>query len=237
MYGESTHQWKLRGLDYLIDGAKVPFESADSAMKLVAADLVTDVDHGALPGVSQPWSWLYRKRDLAKRTAGEDKTEFTFVVYLMVPPALALVLYFQPRKGSRVTHHQHPVGRLLRRFASGVTEDQNCMFKIVPSIAGGPWYVRNAVPQKPALLGRKIEQVYSIGKRGEYIEVACNIASSTIAANVVGLVGGATAALTIDLAFLLEGRQEDELPEHLLGSVRLNHLELASARRAADFVR
>ncbi|GHP02046.1 hypothetical protein PPROV_000080200 [Pycnococcus provasolii] len=229
MYSESPEMWNLRGSDYLTDGVKIPFSSSDSAFELVAADLVDGADHSKLPAVAQPWSWLYRKRSVP------TDSEFTFVVYLMVPPGLALVLYFQPRPGSTAVHHHHPVGRLLRRFASGFTEDQNAMFKLIPKISGGPWLVRQAVPQKPALLGRKIEQFYSVGMKGEYIEVACNIASSTIAAHVVGLVGGATRALQTDLAFLLEGRQEDELPEHLIGTVRLDKMDLNSAKLASSF--
>ena len=48
-------------------------------------------------------------------------------------------------------------------------------------------------------------------------------------------VGGATSSLTIDLAFLLEGREEDELPETVLGTVRLNHMQLTSAAKASSF--
>jgi hypothetical protein len=33
--------------------------------------------------------------------------------------------------------------------------------------------------------------------------------------------------LTIDLAFTLEGRSEDELPEQIIGTIRLSNVDLA----------
>lgn len=50
--------------------------------------------------------------------------------------------------------------------------------------------------------------------RGEkYLEVDVDVASSSVAATVVGLVQGATKALVVDMGVLLEGHTSDELPE------------------------
>lgn len=45
------------------------------------------------------------------------------------------------------------------------------------------------------------------------------------------MVRGATKSLVIDLGFVLEGQQAEELPEALLGAFRLNHLDCTTAKR------
>lgn len=45
------------------------------------------------------------------------------------------------------------------------------------------------------------------------------------------MVRGATKSLVIDLGFVLEGQQAEELPEALLGAFRLNHLDCTTAQK------
>lgn len=56
------------------------------------------------------------------------------------------------------------------------------------------------------------------------------MSSSSVAANIVGLVQGMTRNLCVDMAIVLEGHTTEELPESLLGTVRCSHLDLNSAR-------
>ncbi|GKB82391.1 enhanced disease resistance 2-like protein, partial [Tanacetum coccineum] len=56
-----------------------------------------------------------------------------------------------------------------------------------------------------------------------------DIGSSTVANGVLGLVVGAITSLVVDMAFLVQGNTTDELPERLIGAVRVSHLELSSA--------
>ncbi|KAK9806515.1 hypothetical protein WJX73_005835 [Symbiochloris irregularis] len=104
---------------------------------------------------------------------------------------------------------------------------RNSVFKVIPRIAEGSWMVRQAVGTTPALLGNKLTTKYFRGPR--YLEVDLDVGSSRSASHVVGLVNGALKGLTIDLAIVLEGRFQDELPESLLGTVRLIHLDLTQA--------
>ena len=57
-----------------------------------------------------------------------------------------------------------------------------------------------------------------------------DVNSSSVAANIVGLVQGVTKKLWVDMAIVLEGHSIEELPEMLLGSVRCAHLDLDSAK-------
>ena len=57
-----------------------------------------------------------------------------------------------------------------------------------------------------------------------------DVSSSSVAANIVGLVQGLTKSLCVDMAICLEGKCPEELPESLLGTVRCSHLDLGSAK-------
>ncbi len=59
-----------------------------------------------------------------------------------------------------------------------------------------------------------------------YFEVDVDVASSRAANSVVGMVQVATNNMVIDMAVVLEGHNEEELPEALLGTVRFSHLDM-----------
>ena len=60
-------------------------------------------------------------------------------------------------------------------------------------------------------------------RRGpRYAEVDIDVGSSSVAAAVVGLVQGATRSLVVDIGIVLEGHTREELPEALLGTVRVS---------------
>lgn len=61
------------------------------------------------------------------------------------------------------------------------------------------------------------------------MSIDVDIGSSMVATGVVQLAIGYVTTLTVDIAFLLEGQTLDELPERLLGSIRLHNLELKAA--------
>ncbi len=62
-----------------------------------------------------------------------------------------------------------------------------------------------------------------------HFEVDVDVGSSRAAASVVGLVSPVTTSLIIDMAIVLEGREEQELPEQLLGVVRFDKVDMKSA--------
>ncbi|KAK6117023.1 hypothetical protein DH2020_049267 [Rehmannia glutinosa] len=60
-------------------------------------------------------------------------------------------------------------------------------------------------------------------------KVDVDIGSSTVANGVLGLVIGVITTLVVDMAFLVQANTTEELPERLIGAVRISHLELSSA--------
>jgi hypothetical protein len=53
------------------------------------------------------------------------------------------------------------------------------------------------------------------------LEVCIDVNSSRIGANILGVVKGFCTNLIIDLCFLIEGQKPEDLPERLLGGVRV----------------
>jgi hypothetical protein len=62
-----------------------------------------------------------------------------------------------------------------------------------------------------------------------FLEVDIDIGSSTVANNVVRFVLGYVRTLVVDMCFLIEGKTDEELPERLIGTSRVAHLEPDSA--------
>ncbi|KAK6137242.1 hypothetical protein DH2020_029013 [Rehmannia glutinosa] len=60
-------------------------------------------------------------------------------------------------------------------------------------------------------------------------KIDVDIGSSTVANGVLGLVIGVITSLVVDMAFLVQANTTEELPERLIGAVRVSHIELSSA--------
>ncbi|KAK3016959.1 hypothetical protein RJ639_007855 [Escallonia herrerae] len=69
---------------------------------------------------------------------------------------------------------------------------------------------------------------YSVAEN--FIEADIDFGSSMVASAIVHLTFGYLITLAVDIAFLIEGQAEYELPERTLGAVRFSELSIASAR-------
>lgn len=61
------------------------------------------------------------------------------------------------------------------------------------------------------------------------MEIDVDISSSAIANAILHLALGYVTSVTIDMGFLVESQAEDELPEKLIGAVRVCQMEMSSA--------
>lgn len=120
-------------------------------------------------------------------------------------------------------------GSLMDRFLKGDDAFRNSRLKLIANIVNGPWIVRKAVGEQAiCIIGRALSCKYSVTKK--FMEVDIDIGSSMVASAIVHLAFGYVTTLTVDLAFLIEGQTESELPEKLLGAFRFSNLDPASAR-------
>ncbi|MCD7470050.1 hypothetical protein HAX54_009613 [Datura stramonium] len=117
--------------------------------------------------------------------------------------------------------------------------------KLNPSL--GPWIVKQSVGKKACLVGPALEINYFRGKN--YLELlgrelpgqeGPSVAGGfmwqfedclyvLMSRGVVSLVVGYLNNLVIEMAFLVQANTPEELPEYLLGTCRLNHLDVSKA--------
>lgn len=164
------------------------------------------------------------------QSRGRALKAFLVAVNLQVPPGgrdgqcRSAVFYFAA-DGER---RQIRPGSLLYRFIHGDDGFRDSRFKLVNRIVRGPWIVRAAVGNYAAcLLGKALRCQYHRGDG--YLEIDVDIGSSAIANAVLRLALGYVTAVTIDMGFVVEGQEEEELPEQLFGAVRIAQMELSSA--------
>uniref|UniRef100_A0A7N0V3P5 START domain-containing protein n=1 Tax=Kalanchoe fedtschenkoi TaxID=63787 RepID=A0A7N0V3P5_KALFE len=203
------NNFRVRSKHFCYDKSKIP--AGKPLMDLVAADWFKDtkrIDHVA------------RRPGCAAQVASE-KGLFSIVVNVQVPASVhySMVFYF-------VTKELVP-GSLLQRFVDGDDEFRNSRMKLIPSVPKGSWIVRQSVGSTPCLLGKAVDCTYIRGP--SYLEIDVDIGSSTVANGVLGLVVGVITSLVVDMAFLVQGNTPEELPERLIGAIRVSHIELSSA--------
>ncbi|KAL2897531.1 Protein ENHANCED DISEASE RESISTANCE 2-like [Bienertia sinuspersici] len=134
---------------------------------------------------------------------------FVFAVNLQVPGREhhSAVFYFS-------TDEAIQAGSLLDRFING---DDGTMDS------------KTAVGNYSAcLLGKALNCRYHRGP--DYLEIDVDISSSKIAGAMVHLALGCVTSVTIDMGFVVEGQNEEELPEKLIGAVRICQMEMDSAQ-------
>ncbi|BBM99014.1 hypothetical protein MPTK1_1g18020 [Marchantia polymorpha subsp. ruderalis] len=207
----NSSAFKIKGPNYLLNGALVP--AGEPLCKLVTVDWYKGkerMDHIA-----------GRPQNLVQKAAGKDV--FFFVVNLQVPQSsqMSLVFYF-------ATQNMIAEGSLLQRFIKGDDTFRNSRLTLIPAIAEGSWIIKQAVGSRAVTMAQILETTYHNGPN--YIEVDVNLGSSGVVRGVLGLVFGYITALVVDMAFLIRGDTEEELPEHLLGVVRCSRLDIDKAK-------
>ncbi|URE31223.1 hypothetical protein MUK42_32683 [Musa troglodytarum] len=153
---------------------------------------------------------------------GIDKVALHPKSFIQIPskPNYSLVLYYAAEK---------PINKesLLGRFLDGTNMFQDSRFKLIPRIVEGYWMVKRAVGSKACLLGKAVTCKYL--RQDNFLEIDVDIGSSSVARSIISLVLGYITSIVVDLAILIEAKEEEELPEYILGTVRLNRVTLESA--------
>lgn len=154
---------------------------------------------------------------------GEGMKAFVLAVNLMIPGKdhHSAVFYFMTEQPIRE-------GSLLYRFIHEDDAFRNSRLKMINKIVRGPWIVKAGCGKHATcLLGRALTCNYIKGPN--YLEIDVDMGSSTIANAILHLALGYVTSVAVDLAFLIESQTEEELPENLLGAVRIAHMEIGSA--------
>ncbi|KAK4422472.1 protein ENHANCED DISEASE RESISTANCE 2 [Sesamum alatum] len=202
------NNFRIRSKNFCFDKSKIP--GGKHLLNLVAVDWFKDtkrMDHVA-------------KRSGCAAQVASDKGYFSVVFNLQVPGSThySMVFYF-------VAKRLVP-GSLLQRFVDGDDEFRNSRLKLIPSVPKGSWIVRQSVGSTPCLLGKAVDCNYIRGLN--YLETSI-LVLPLWQNGVLGLVIGVITTLVVEMAFLVQATATEELPERLIGAVRISHIELSSA--------
>lgn len=216
----SEETFKVRGKTYLTDGVK--YHTGKHMFHMVAADLnltETPIPHCAARSDSP-------LKDIQRAYPGRQVLIMQFV--MPGPPFYLLAFYAVSKPG--VLDEDTPFSRLWNDFVEGSDEYRNTVFKILPRVTKGPYLVRKTVGEVPAMLGQKVKLNYYTGPN--YIEVDVDLNTSAVAGSILSIFKSATSSIAAsDLALLLEGHTEDELPEQILCSFRMTRPNLGGAKK------
>ncbi|XP_020584918.1 protein ENHANCED DISEASE RESISTANCE 2-like [Phalaenopsis equestris] len=189
----------VRGESYLKDHKKV--KASSTLMKMVGADwLKSDKREDDLAG---------RVGGIVQRHALHGSSDFFFVINIQVPGLTAYNLAFYYVLDTSLEDFP-----LLESFVKGDDAYKNSRFKLIPYISTGSWIVKQSVGKKACLLGQALEINYFSGRN--YLELCVDVGSSTVARGVASLVLSYLNNLVIEMAFVIQGNSQEELPEFLL---------------------
>lgn len=131
------------------------------------------------------------------------------------------------------TDSMTPSQRCVSRYCQSSSEEKDHLLKIIPGVVDGPWVVKSVVGSKPAIIGTKMPVGYVYQKEEDgkamYLEMDLDIVASSAARGCLSVVRTYTNVLTIDLGFVVQGNNEDELPEQMLAGIRIHGLDPLNA--------
>eukprot|EP01018_Ginkgo_biloba_P040157 Gb_36093 [translate_table: standard] len=215
------HLFQVRGANYFVKKQKVP--SGEWLLKPLGVDwLKSNVKLDDILGRPDNRVMIALKK---AHQNGKALKTFIFAVNLQVPGREhhSAVFYY-------MTEDPIPVGSLFYRFIHEDDAFRNSRFKLVNRIVKGPWIVKATVGNYAAcLLGKALTCHYVKGPN--YLEIDVDIGSSALASAILHLALGYVNSVTVDMGFLVESQTEEELPERLLGAVRISQMEMSSAMR------
>lgn len=123
-----------------------------------------------------------------------------------------------------LSHLSTPGERTVAQWIMGSSDYKNQRLKLIPIVVEGPWVVRNLVTGRPAIIGTKLPVEYY--RQGNILVAELDIGnSSSTAKRIVGLCRRYMNALTVDIGFVIQGNTEDELPEQMLGAIRIHGID------------
>mmetsp|Transcript_26848 Transcript_26848/g.81090 ORF Transcript_26848/g.81090 Transcript_26848/m.81090 type:complete len:157 (+) Transcript_26848:775-1245(+) len=143
-----------------------------------------------------------------------------FVVYWTAPGSVS---------GDDADSPGDPSRNVLRKFLAGDDAYRDARLKLIPRVVEGNWLVRRAVGSgaNAAKLSEALRLAYFSGP--DYFEVVADIVGSAVARRILSVVRSGTSSLVLDLALVVEGVDEAELPERVLGAARLHRVDPALA--------
>mmetsp|Transcript_8234 Transcript_8234/g.12727 ORF Transcript_8234/g.12727 Transcript_8234/m.12727 type:complete len:408 (-) Transcript_8234:131-1354(-) len=216
--------FSVRGGNYLADGKKM--NSPPSLFKLMAVDLVQSPVKLFRGMCSHPNERIQRALQREAQSGIRELPDFIFCVNIVVPGKsnYHLAIYMGLEDIAVLRDPNFACGRLMQKFFFGDSNEfRNETFKLIPRVVKGNIVVRKAVASKPAIIGKKLKQTYV--RTDRFLELIIDIGSNSVAEKIVRVAKNFAKTLEVDMAFVLEGKEIEFLPEHVLGAVRLLNVD------------
>jgi Protein ENHANCED DISEASE RESISTANCE 2, C-terminal len=119
-----------------------------------------------------------------------------------------------------------PAERAVAKWMIGDSTYKNDRFKLIAYVAEGPWIVRNLVTGNPVLIGKRLpvtHDIYFTPNEPPLLMTTLDIGnSSKTAKNIVSVCRRYMSALTVDIGFVIQSQSQEELPEQMLGALRVH---------------
>jgi hypothetical protein len=236
------NSFRVRGPNYLKDHNKI--NAGPSIGRLLCADVVT-VDEPIYSGMSvhpteRIQMALNEEQKLSALGQSSPMPPFVFVVNIVLPgpPFYHGVFYYAIDDMSQIDGtSKTPSSKLCNEFFFGESDEfRDKTFKMIPQIVEGNFLVKKAVGSTPAIMGKKLRQLYVRDKNRRFMEVILDCGSSQVATGVIRLSLGYATSLVVDMGFLFEANDESTLPERLFGAVRMKHPEFSTNLRKVHAV-
>ncbi|TMW66712.1 hypothetical protein Poli38472_014024 [Pythium oligandrum] len=211
----------VRGPHYLSTHTKV--RSAPQPFRLVSVELLKSTEKIRHIGLSS-----FEGPGLSCVTS-DGQPPFIFIINFIIPgpPEYSVVFYFTPEHPTELKKNS-VFADLCHELMHGESDTfRSKRLKLIPRIVQGTWPIREGIGTTPAILGTKVNHEYHRGT--QYLEVDYDISSSVVASAVVKMVLGYTRDIILDLAFVIEAQSTMELPERVLGCVRLDCVDTLNA--------
>jgi hypothetical protein len=224
-----ANSFRVRGKNYKVDRQKI--NAGRSVGRLIAVDVV-HVDAPIYTGFTTHATERFQlalAKDKALKEKGlpSDLPAFVFCVNIVLPgpPFYHGVFFYAIDDMSKIDGSDGtPNSMLCRNFFFGPSDEfRDKTFKLIPQIVQGNFIVRKAVGSTPAIMGKKLRQLYIRTERSFEIVIDCG--SSPVATGVIRLSLSYAKSLVVDMGFLFEGADEARLPERIFGCARIRNAE------------
>ena len=247
----------IRGATYLSDSVKVPCGPALYTLAHVDIFYTRKEEARVLTVLGRPESFLRssaHKQWAAAQAWSSDPAAASLVLNFTFPGPkstnMNLSLFFHRRVPptaalpSPLSSDETLVGvdparvraydNVLRRFRQGSDAYRDGKLKIIPRVAEGGYIVRKSIGRVPALLGKKLKSTYTIDDSLNAMEITADVGSSKIAGRIINLIKKTARSLVVDMTFLFQGDSGDELPESIIGGVRISHCDIDAIQHITD---
>jgi hypothetical protein len=199
-----------------------------AAFRLMTVDMIKCEEPLYEPMCSHPRERVQQAIKREQESGTKEMPDFVFAVNLCIPAGnnqfYHLISYFAVDDMDEIKNEETPFGRLMNEFIFGNSDKfRDNSFKLIPRIVKGNLMVRRAVGSKPSLLGKKIKQYYFRGER--FFEMIVDIASDPVAQKIVKLALGYAKSLVTDICYVIEGTDNETLPERIFGGVTLKNVD------------